>query len=322
MTAFFRTVAFVLPLILCSISEVVIAQVAINPSSIATGSITPGDTAGFPATISAPGSYKLTANITPGSFTTNAIDVTGNDVTLDLNGFSVSSLQTCARMTPGNSCIGSSVTAQVLIKITGSRVVVKNGSVYGSKGDGIQITGDNVTLDSLSISQSAYRGIYLAANGNSPAILNSTITLNGGGGYFGTALGWGGTLVNDTFSYNYSGAEVDQGVVENVIANFNYGYGIQAGQSAVTHVQAIGNGNVGVLGGRVVRDSIADQNALDGFNNDSETTLYINSTAFANSAKGFNLTSASCYSNIQASGNTTGQITGGVQLTGTHVTCP
>jgi len=49
------------------------------------GVLPPGDAAGFPVTISEVGSYRLTGNLSIGS--TDAIEITADNVTLDLNGF-------------------------------------------------------------------------------------------------------------------------------------------------------------------------------------------------------------------------------------------
>src|SRR5262245_32443399 len=48
----------------------------------------PGDTAGFPVTISVPGSYRLTGSLLPSS-NPSCIVITSSDVTLDLNEFRI-----------------------------------------------------------------------------------------------------------------------------------------------------------------------------------------------------------------------------------------
>src|SRR5262245_4147186 len=51
------------------------------------GNVTPGDAPGFPVTISRAGSYKLSGNLdAPGL---NAVEITADRVTLDLNGFTI-----------------------------------------------------------------------------------------------------------------------------------------------------------------------------------------------------------------------------------------
>src|SRR5512141_598037 len=53
------------------------------------GGIGPGDASGFPVTITQSGSYKLASNLTVASSTANAISIQADNVTLDLNGFSL-----------------------------------------------------------------------------------------------------------------------------------------------------------------------------------------------------------------------------------------
>ncbi len=48
-----------------------------------------GDSAGLPVSITNPGSYRLTSNLTTGSKQVTAILITTSDVTVDLNGFTI-----------------------------------------------------------------------------------------------------------------------------------------------------------------------------------------------------------------------------------------
>ena len=62
--------------------------IEINQTSALAGSITAGDAAGFPVEINTAGSYRLTSDLdVPGLV--NGIQIDIDDVTLDLNGFSV-----------------------------------------------------------------------------------------------------------------------------------------------------------------------------------------------------------------------------------------
>ena len=62
------------------------------------GGVTATDTAGFPVTIAASGSYRLTGNLVVTDKNTTVIEVTNpaKQVTIDLNGFSISGPVTCA----------------------------------------------------------------------------------------------------------------------------------------------------------------------------------------------------------------------------------
>ena len=61
--------------------------VLINQTNALAGNVTPGDTPGFPVTITQPGSYRLSSNLNLGY--PGAIDIESDNVTIDLNGFSI-----------------------------------------------------------------------------------------------------------------------------------------------------------------------------------------------------------------------------------------
>src|SRR5689334_9768577 len=63
--------------------------VLFNQASALAGNVTPGDAPGFPVTISVPGSYRLTGNIALTDLSANVIEITADNVTIDLNGFSL-----------------------------------------------------------------------------------------------------------------------------------------------------------------------------------------------------------------------------------------
>jgi len=62
--------------------------IEINSAKVAAGGVTAADTPGYPVTISKSGSYVLTSNLAATlTFGTDFIDVTTDDVTIDMNGF-------------------------------------------------------------------------------------------------------------------------------------------------------------------------------------------------------------------------------------------
>lgn len=69
--------------------------VLIDQNKALAGAVTPGDAPGFPITISQPGSYRLSSNLVLPAGAT-AISIAVNNVTIDLNGFSIIG-------TPGNN---------------------------------------------------------------------------------------------------------------------------------------------------------------------------------------------------------------------------
>src|SRR5262245_36759187 len=64
--------------------------VLIDQNAALAGAVTPDDAAGFPVTLSRPGSYRLSGNLTIADPDTTAIEITTDNVTLDLNGFTIS----------------------------------------------------------------------------------------------------------------------------------------------------------------------------------------------------------------------------------------
>lgn len=110
-----------------------LAQTTITQDKALAGAVTPGDTAGFPVTITQPGSYKLMSNLSVPAGATG-IHITAQNVTLDLNGYAI--------LGPG-SCSRDDGTGSVVCTVQGgtsgvsgpqgmaSNVAVRNGSIEG-----------------------------------------------------------------------------------------------------------------------------------------------------------------------------------------------
>src|SRR5262245_49658786 len=72
--------------------------IEINQVSALAGGITPGDGAGFPVTLTQPGSYRLTGNLEIPTLGIGAIVVTAADVSIDLNGFAILGQNVCGSL--------------------------------------------------------------------------------------------------------------------------------------------------------------------------------------------------------------------------------
>src|SRR5437870_3755247 len=72
--------------------------ILIDQNRALAGNVTPGDLQGFPVTISVAGSYRLSGNLTVPDANTTAILVTVDNVTIDLNGFSIIGPTVCVGM--------------------------------------------------------------------------------------------------------------------------------------------------------------------------------------------------------------------------------
>jgi hypothetical protein len=93
---------------------------------------------GFPYVISNAGSYRLTGNLKVSSTTADAIDVNVDNVTVDLNGFSITG--------PGfGSASGNGVGG------TSNNITVENGTVTGFSAGTDVITGNNGIVRNLHV---------------------------------------------------------------------------------------------------------------------------------------------------------------------------
>ncbi len=98
-----------------------------------------GDANGYPVTITQPGSYILTSNLTSTSETVGIIEIQASNVTLDLNGFAIIGPKTCTGSGVSLNCTLPSMGADGIIASgTINNITVKNGSVRGFE-DGVAI---------------------------------------------------------------------------------------------------------------------------------------------------------------------------------------
>lgn len=158
-----------------------------------------------PFVISTSGSYYLTTNLAVSSG--NAITIAANNVTLDLNGFTLSSTEPSPTGTGIQLGTGTGV-ANIAIRngvIAGG--VSEAGGVYGGSGFGYGISysggaADNVRVTGVSVSGCLYGGINLELNGtvvnsctvntvgdvgiNAQSVSDSTAEHCGGIGIFAT----------------------------------------------------------------------------------------------------------------------------------------
>ncbi len=132
-------------------------QVLINQATV----ISAG---GFPYKITLPGSYKLSGNLVVGG-NMHGIDIQADNVTLDLNGFSITGPVSCtgAVSCQGNVCQGPVCTpfSQVAGVHSGNRnITVKNGSIRGF-GFGIDLEASAIVSD-VHATSNFQAGIYVA----------------------------------------------------------------------------------------------------------------------------------------------------------------
>ncbi|HVN84179.1 MAG TPA: right-handed parallel beta-helix repeat-containing protein [Candidatus Binatia bacterium] len=279
--------------------------VQINQTRALAGGVTPGDAAGFPVTISQPGSYRLVGNLTVPDANTTAIQITGGagNVTIDLNGFSINGVTVCTGepnacglgwcgLTCAPTGTGNGIRSVGLGP--NNSVTILNGTVAGMGSDGISL-GDNpsVRIENVQAQRNGGSGIYI--NGYAPSCLVShciathnngngigsgsacVISLNsvGSNNADGIWAGGAGTVVSNTSSRNsQNGITVD---------------GIPS--ATVSDNMAVDNVGIGIavnVGSAVIRGNSANQNQTGIWVGDVDASVS-NNVARANQSNGIEL---------------------------------
>jgi hypothetical protein len=130
--------------------------VLINQSSALAGNVTPGDTPGFPVTISVSGSYRLSSNLIVPDPSTTAIVITADSVSIDLNGFSIIGPAVC----PGTSCFALVEVPAIVSSNAG--ISVSNGTVRGV-GTGISLRGPHSRVVNVAAFGNVFDGIQVSS---------------------------------------------------------------------------------------------------------------------------------------------------------------
>jgi len=119
--------------------------VLIDQARAIAGNITPGDTPGFPVSITRAGSYKLASSLLAPEGV-NGIEISSSNVTLDLNGFTLAGPAVTFAICP-SPCFNPP-NGIVTVGTTLRSVAIKNGMVYGFAGQvALGITRQTVLQD-------------------------------------------------------------------------------------------------------------------------------------------------------------------------------
>jgi len=185
--------------------------VEINQWKALKGRVTKSDGKGFPVTLDSSGSYKLTSNLTITDGAVDGIDITADNVTLNLNGFAI---------------IGSASGTGIGISAFGqSNVNVFNGSVLSMGSHGIVLDIAS-TVDRVNALDNGGDGIVTQGGSR---VTNSTASRN-----FGNGINTGiGCQVENSIA-NRNGVDgITVGLRSSVLyntANFNENDGIETAQ--------------------------------------------------------------------------------------------
>lgn len=250
--------------------------IEINQARALAGGITAGDTAGYPVTISQAGSYRLTSNLIQSDPNVNVIDITHDNVTVDLNGFTISGSNVCtlsADAWPGKtiSCNGMGAGYGVYAAAH-ANVSVVNGNINGMGAGCIRISsfdpGEAQRVENVRVSHCGGIGIRIGKG----SVARSGASFCSGGGIY---------LVN--------------GEISAVFAEGNGGPGISGSNVSISGSTAHKNLNIGIDSSGIVSKSVATQNQDAGIRASAGA---FNNYATGNHGNGITLDSGT------ASGNT------------------
>jgi hypothetical protein len=226
--------------------------IQINQARAIEGGVTAGDTAGFPVTISASGTYVLTGDLQPPDTATTAISVTADWVTIDLNGFEIAGPNVCTWNGSGVDCTATS-TGDGINAPGREGLTVRNGIIRGVGDDGIE-AGTGASVESVTADGNGGVGILV---GYQSHVALSAARLNGGHGVAGG---------------QYC-------ILAGIAARNNDGAGIDcSGRCIVSGSTAVENGGDGIDAGTrgVVHDNVSEDNGGYGFDASAHTNVYNN----------------------------------------------
>jgi hypothetical protein len=159
----------------------------------------PGESVTFPIVIDEAGSYLLTQNLTVDD-STDCIRIDANNVTLDLNGFSLIN-------TEGNSTTSSGISMESQLNVT-----IRNGSIAGFF-YGVEVeTSSMVTVEDLRLQACKSRGISLGINSSTAGTVRRC-QVNQTGGSLGPES------PNEVYGIYFLGGQclIEDNVVSNVL---------------------------------------------------------------------------------------------------------
>lgn len=191
--------------------------VLINQSIALAGNATPGDTPGFPITISVSGSYRLSGNLIPPDGNTTVIQITADNVSIDLNGFSIIGPVVCSGGPPVTGCSPSGFGAG--ITSSNANISVSNGTVRGM-GTGISLQGAGSRIANVQAMSNSFDGID-ATPGS--IVSGSNASYNGDNGIFVSGVNKVGKLIDNVLIGNHNSGMQAGGLITGNLVTSNTG---------------------------------------------------------------------------------------------------
>ena len=214
----------------------------IDQKAALAGRVTALDAPGFPVTISQSGSYRLAGNLNVPDAGTTAIEITADNVMLDLNGFTISGPNVC---TPNPTRCAYSGGAGIGIVAVGppgvvspANVRVMNGIVRGMGGHGIRMMGDDTLVQNVMSFSNGGPGIVVGEG----SVIDSVAKLNESGAAIVGLIVRGCTSANNAFGIFVRPG----GIAYGNVAVSNGAVGITVNNATATGNTANNNGTFGI----------------------------------------------------------------------------
>jgi hypothetical protein len=214
--------------------------IEINATKASVGGVTAGDAAGYPVTLSQSGSYVLTGNLRASlTFATPFIDVTADNVTIDMNGYAIE----CRMIQIGGPAIPCTLSSGNGIEATEFRgLTVLNGTIKWMGQDGVAAA-DGARLEGMNLVENGRYGAFL---GEAAVVVETRAGRNGDAGLRVSA---GSTISQSAIFDNGKGIVAAGGVhvVQNAVyANTGLGLSsINGGDVAIGMNSFWGNNGAG-----------------------------------------------------------------------------
>jgi len=282
-----------------------------------------GDAAGYPVTISQPGSYVLTSNLVLPDTNTTGILVANDGVVIDLKMFSIVGVGCFGQNSDCTPASGTGHGIDVDDIVNRRLLEVRNGSIVGMGLNGIRL-GHHSKVSDVRARWNRLNGIG-GQSGN--LVEDSQLHQNGADG---VSLGSKSTVI-DCASLRNGGSGIECVSVCTIVGNatkFNGAFGIQSGFGSTIRENAAstndGDGIVGGAGSTISLNS-ASGNGSDGIQASNDALVQRNAVSF-NGAIGLNLAADAAYRENSVEDNTGVEVSGGVNLgdnkCDNNTTCP
>lgn len=173
-----------------------VAALTVPVVALAGGDAGAGIESRFLMVVNEPGTYRLSDNLVVTDAHTTAIEINADDVTIDLNGFSIHGPGSCTQPPVSCSLVG---TGNGIHALGRENIVVKNGGIHGMGNVGIYLKSNSSQVERVHVSGNGSGGIVMFGG----LIRNSVIEHNGGDGIAGLDILLQESVISDNRQYGF-----------------------------------------------------------------------------------------------------------------------